>query len=83
MRDKQLELEQQAASWTKILSLHMRLTSKLEPSQVVPLVKLIARDSCYPLEECLSVCRSNNQTEASAILCEEIGNYSESVKLYL
>jgi len=53
----------------------MRLTSKIEPSQVVSLVKLIVRDSCYPLEECLRICREAGHTEASAILCEEIGDY--------
>lgn len=49
----------------------------------MPLVRLIARDSCYPLEECLQVCEAAGHTEASAILSEEIGSYVESVKLYL
>lgn len=53
----------------------MRLTSRLDPDQVVPLVKLIATDSCYPLEECLKECIASDQIEASALLSKRIGKY--------
>lgn len=61
----------------------MKLTNKLEPTEVVPLVRLISKESFYPLEDCLKVCRGAEHLQASAILCEEVGNYAESIKLYL
>lgn len=60
----------------------MRLTSKIEPLKVVELVRLVATDGCYPLEECLQVCREGQHVEATAILCEEMGNYVESIEHY-
>ena len=52
--NKKLSLKDEALQWQKILSIHMRLTSKIEPELVVDLVRSVAeKEGCYPLEECL------------------------------
>lgn len=65
----------QAQSWTKILSMHVKLTSKLYPERLVELIKKIGKENYYPVEECLRICAASENLEASALLSLEIGSY--------
>jgi hypothetical protein len=59
----------------KLLSLHLRLICDLEPDTVTYRVEGMIRDSFYPMEECLRICRDLGHKEAEALLNKKIGNY--------
>lgn len=65
------------------MALHVKLTSKLAPNNLVSLIKQIGKENFYPVEECLQICNAAGDLEASALLNLEIGSYQESIKLYL
>ena len=69
--------------WNKILALHIRLINQFDPMQVTQEIERIVKESFYPMEECLKICREFNQMEAQALLSKKIGNYQHSIALYL
>lgn len=69
--------------WTDILCTHVRLLCKHEPQSVPYEIKQIIKDNFYPMEECLKIVTEFSQVEAMALLNKKIGNYTNSIDLYL
>ena len=48
------------------LKLHVRLACQVRPTEVQTLIRLkvLAKNSCYPLEECLHICQEYKQVES-------------------
>lgn len=65
-----------------MLKLHVRLTCTVKPDEVQTLVrqKVLAKNSCYPVEDCLQICQEHKQLEAVFLLSKKLGKYFESVK---
>lgn len=69
--------------WTEILCTHVRLLCKHEPKSVPYEIKRIIKENFYPMEEILKIVTEFNQIEAMALLNKKIGNYANSISLYL
>ena len=63
--------------------MHVSLICVIEPSRVTSEIEKIVRDNFYPMEECLKTCSEFKQLEACALINRKLGNYSESIELYL
>lgn len=71
----------EAKKCLEVLKLHLRLCCQLRPQGVLALVerKVISKNSCYPIEDCLQICQEFKQAEAVFLLSKKLGKYFDSV----
>jgi len=65
----------------EVLKLHIKLTCQLNPSQVLKVVErhVIAKGSCYPIEDCLQICQEFKQHEAVFLLSKKLNKYFDCI----
>ena len=67
----------------KYLKKHLKLACKLEPKTVYSIVEIACKQNCLQIEAFIKICKDNKQIEAEALLNKKLGNYCESIELYL
>ena len=71
----------EAKKCLEILKLHLRLTCQIKPKQVFEVIEthVIAKGSCYPIEDCLVICQGFNQLEAVFLLSKKLNKYFDCI----
>lgn len=65
------------------LNRHLDLACKLEPKTVFSIVERACKQNCLQIEDFIKICKEHKQVEAEALLNKKLGNYCESIQLYL
>ena len=71
----------EAKKCLEVLKLHIKLTCLHKPHSVLDVIErhVVAKGSCYPIEDCLQICQEHKQHEAVFLLSKKLNKYFDCI----